>query len=109
MKSRPIIEVDAAEKALVASSRARMYRLLSSLFIAPPNPPLLKALGKLTSPKEKLYFDEKLSDEMTRGMERLGTFAEITEKQRLEDVSTEIPVEFTHLFRGIRKGRKPPL
>lgn len=95
--------MDSAEKALATTSRAQIYRLLSSLLLAAPDPRLLKAFGEMQP-----VLENRLATGVTLGLEKLKAFVETHREESIEDLSKQLSIKFTHLFRGIRKGRPPP-
>ncbi len=93
----------------LARSRARLYQLLSSVYIKPPGADFLKSLsGWVASLDRSGGPTQFLSRQMRYSLEELdGFFKKIDEGFWAESVEA-ISVEFTRLFRGVKRQYSPP-
>jgi len=98
------------ELQLWALQRANTYGFLAALYIKPPDQSLLASLGEfLTSDDSEAQPAEPLPDRLVKALEAIRGFARGLNREALEGAATLLGVEFTRLFRGIRRGEcRPP-
>ncbi|NIN51945.1 MAG: hypothetical protein GTN80_06475 [Nitrososphaeria archaeon] len=88
----------------LAKNRARVYHLLSLLYIRPPDKALLKTLKSwIHAVIESLRVYESLPNHMSKGLNSMYIFLEDMDDRSLEFLS----VEFTRLFRGLKPSKSP--
>jgi TorA maturation chaperone TorD len=96
--------------ARLAAARGRVYRFLATVFIrAPSGEGLLEGVGRggLGAFLDSLKGYAPLSEKLKRGLEGLRGFLESLETLE-RDPTPALTVDFTHLFRGVRRQGSPP-
>ena len=91
----------------LAKARAMLYQLLAAAYIRSPDLELLKLLvGWVVSQTEAKYqFD---SEQISYGLATLDRFFKRIDQNSWEESEKEISIEFTRLFRGVKKEYSPP-
>lgn len=93
----------------LARSRARLYQLLSSVYIRPPGADFLKSLsGWVASLDRSEGPTQFLSQQMRRSLDELDGFFKKMDEGSWEKPVEAISVEFTKLFRGVARQYSPP-
>ncbi len=94
----------------LAEARAKLYRLLGSVYIRPPSPDFLKSLaGWVASLTGAEVPPQLLSEQMRRSLDMLGSFFKgIEESNSWQEIAETASVEFTRLFRGVSRHYSPP-
>ncbi len=83
-----------------AENRSRFYCFLGNFYIKKPDKTFINEL------KSKIRKIEQSSDGDLR--ESLAIVEDSLQGSNMEDLSTKLMIEFTRLFRGIKKGYGPP-
>lgn len=97
---------EAASPAL-AKSRARVYSVLSIAYARSPDERLLELLGAwVMAGRERRR--GTFSGMMGRGLRRIATWLERNGSGSSGDRLNALGVEFTRLFRGLRRSQSPP-
>jgi TorA maturation chaperone TorD len=93
----------------LSQARAKVYQLLSTLYFKPHQPDLLRFLAEWVAPQieaEDAY--QTLSLEIRQGLSLLDSFFKTVQGKTWEEIGDAISVEFTMLFRGVKKEYSPP-
>jgi len=94
----------------LAEIRSKIYSFLSMNFIGPPDKDFLRTaankgfdslLTSLTQRRGNL-------EEIREGLELLSNFVRKSKGKTLEEISRELSVEYTRLFRGVKQFYGPP-
>lgn len=92
----------------LAAARAKLYQLLGAVYIRPPAPDFLKFLAgwvaSLTGAEE---VSPRLSEAMGRALSALNGFFRRMGDNPWREVSEAASVEFTRLFRGVKRHYSP--
>ena len=91
-----------------AWSRVKLYQLLATVYIKPPDPDFLKLLAGWVSSliKNKDYF-KLLPEQMKRSLSLLDGFFQKAGGESWEEFEATMSVEFTRLFRGVKPFYSP--
>lgn len=92
----------------LAEARAKLYRLLSSVYIKPPDPDFLKFLAEWVasvSGAEAPF--QLLSCQMRRGLKMLNSYFKRVGESSWQELGEAASVEFTRLFRGVKRHYSP--
>ncbi len=93
----------------LARSRARLYQLLSSVYIKPPSADFLKSLaGWVASLDRSEGPTQFLSPQMRHSLDELDGFFKKIDEDSWAESARAISVEFTRLFRGVKRQYSPP-
>lgn len=93
----------------LALARAKLYHFLGAGYISPPGPEYLKLLAVWSSSyQETGSASHPLSEQMIRGLASISQFFQKEEAGGFENIEKLTDVEFTRLFRGVRKHYSPP-
>ncbi len=88
-----------------ASIRAKIYNLLSNVFLEPPSIKFFNSLRNMLLSGDGCLLQ---SDPIANSLTPIRLFLRETEDRNTEDVVKELSAEFTYLFRGIRVQCPPP-
>lgn len=90
----------------LAEARAKLYQLLSSAYIRPPDQDFLRLLaGWVASQADGL--SQLLSAQMRQGLALLDGFFKGIEQNSWDELGVAVSVEFTRLFRGVKLHYSP--
>lgn len=93
----------------LSQARAKIYQLLSTLHFKPHQPELLKFLAEWVSAQVETGDSyNTFSPEMQQGLSLLHSFFRNMEGKPWQEIGDTISVEFTRLFRGVKKEYSPP-
>lgn len=101
-----------SELSKLAEGRAGVYQLLSFIYIKPPDQDILKGLLDLgplqISTTSKI--GDQLPEQMLKGLKTIRDFLEKHSTDSQDVNATNLQVEFTKLFRGLKRGEfaRPP-
>ena len=90
-------------------ARGKLYEFMSAQFAGPPDAEMLALLADWAG--QQMASDgtgERLSPEMNDALAAVGAFLGDVSDASWESLSEEIEVEYTRLFRGIKKEYSPP-
>lgn len=93
----------------LARSRGKLYEFMSAQFSGPPDAAMLALLAAWAS--EQIASDspdELLSPEMKAGLTAVDGFFQAAADRPRADLREEVEVEYTRLFRGLKRGYSPP-
>lgn len=97
------------ERSELAQARAGLYQLLSRLYFEPYQPELLSLLEEWVSIQiEAEDSSPALSPEMSQSLSSLESFFKATAGKSKQELTEAVSIEFTRLFRGVKKGYSPP-
>lgn len=93
----------------LAQARAKLYQLLGSLYFKPHKPEVLESLAEWVS-TQIMSQDSfgTFSPEIRQGLTRLDSFFETRRGKSWQELGETVSVEFTRLFRGVKKEYSPP-
>jgi len=95
----------------LALGRAKVYQLLSTLYFKPHQPDLLRFLAEWVAAQIESEADDAyqaLSPEIRQGLSLLDSFFKTVQVKPWQEIGDAISVEFTRLFRGVKKDYSPP-
>ena len=99
---------EAVKRSELTEARARIYRLLATVYVKPPDLDFLRVISgwasSLTETEESLGM---LPAQMRRGLDTLRSFFEKVEEDSWENLEETISIEFTMLFRGVNRRHSP--
>ncbi len=103
-------DVAISELSRLAENRARVYQLLSLIYITPPDQEILNGLLnvgmlQLSNTSE---LNDQLPEQMLKGLKVVHDFLEKHRAGSHEVSATNVLVEFTRLFRGLKHESPPP-
>ncbi len=91
----------------LAAARAKLYRLVATVYARPPEPDFLKSLaGWVASVTDSEWASLPLSQQMRHSLKRLNDFFKRMGRNS-EELTEAISVEFTRLFRGVKPRYSP--
>jgi TorA maturation chaperone TorD len=94
--------MDAEQRATLASCRSRVYGILAAAYNRPPDRSLADRLARLdTSGRD-------CPAELREGIDLIEAFSRACRARPAREVATELAVEGTRLFRGVKPGYGPP-
>ncbi|MEE8353399.1 MAG: molecular chaperone TorD family protein [Dehalococcoidales bacterium] len=102
----PTETVSSAE---LAQARGKLYEFMSAQFAGPPDAEMLVLVADWAS--QQMASDsagEWLSPEMNDALAAIGGFFQGAGDRSREDLGEEVAIEYTRLFRGIKKEYSPP-
>ncbi len=92
----------------LAQARGKLYEFMSAQFACPPDTAMLALLADWASDQiESDSPDEWLSPEMRAGLTAVDGFFDGSADRPREDLREEIEVEYTRLFRGLKREYSP--
>lgn len=92
----------------IALKRSTIYAFLSSFYNAVPREEFVAKMLSESFQKELGELAKLADGELREGAELLEQFLRLNRERELEKLTEELAVEFTRLFRGIKKGYSPP-
>ncbi len=93
----------------LAEARAKLYRLLATVYIRPLSSDFLKFMAGWVASSIKAEGSSRLlSEQMRHGLGRLDSFFKKAGGNSGEELERTISVEFTRLFRGVKPLYSPP-
>ena len=92
----------------LARARAKLYQLLAAVYIKPPDTDFLKLLvGWVSSSVGTEGASHLLSEPMRQSLTMLDGFFKEKRESSWEEIEKAISVEFTKLFRGVKRHYSP--
>ncbi len=92
----------------LARARAKLYQLLVAVYIKPPDTDFLKLLvGWVSSSVGAKGASHLLSEPMRQSLTELDSFFKKKKESSWEELEKAISVEFTKLFRGVKRHYSP--
>ena len=92
----------------LAKARAKLYQLLATVYIRPPDQDFLRLLaGWVASSIKAEGPAQLLSEQMRHSLGMLDSFFKKMEENSREELERTISVEFTKLFRGVKPLYSP--
>ncbi len=93
----------------LARARGKLYEFMSAQFTGPPDAAMLALLADWASDQTASDSpNEFLSPEMKAGLAAVDGFFQAAADRPREDLREEVEVEYTRLFRGIKRDYSPP-
>ncbi len=92
----------------IALRRSTIYAFLSSFYNSVPKEEFVAKMLSEGFQKELRALAQLAGGELREGAELLEQFLKLNRERELEKLTEELAVEFTRLFRGIKKGYSPP-
>ena len=92
----------------LAQARAKFYQLLGALCFKPYQPELLRLLADWVAKQVTEDSSQTLPPEISHGISLLNDFFLAMQEKTRQDLGEAVSVEFTRLFRGVKKGYSPP-
>ena len=99
---------DHFQAANVARLRAEMFAFLAHMFNQRPDMEFVRRLRVLGVNAFTFSPEEEITQEVSQGLQEMGSYLEVTSEQPEEYVEQDLGVDWTRLFRGIRPGYGPP-
>jgi len=93
----------------IAKARAKVYQLLSILYIRPPDAELLKLLSDwIFSIKSSQELYKLLPKKIVNGLSKIDDYLRNIGKGHDKELIAPLSVEFTRLLRGLKPSYSPP-
>ncbi len=92
----------------IAVRRSTIYAFLSRFYNGVPTEDFVARMLTEGFQKELKALAQLAEGELREGAELLEQFLRLNRERELEKLTEELAVEFTRLFRGIKKGYSPP-
>ncbi len=101
--------ISADEFGQLAQSRSKLYGFLSALYVRIPNNEFATTLlGEKFLSLRSIAASDEVSSEMKEGLRTMERFVEETKDRPRNKLAEELAVEWTRLFRGLKRGYGPP-
>jgi TorA maturation chaperone TorD len=94
----------------LAQSRSKLYGFLSALYVKLPNEEFAANLlcDKFQSLLQLISQSDQVSGEMKEGLKTIEGFVNETRDRPRTELAQELGVDWTRLFRGLKRGYGPP-
>jgi TorA maturation chaperone TorD len=92
----------------LAKLRSKVYKLLSTIYIKPPNIIFLKSLKNIIFSSNILESFSMFSKQIASGLLLVRDSVEFLDEKSIKDLKEELAIEFTRLFRGLKPDSSPP-
>lgn len=97
-----------SELSKLAMDRAKLYQLLSIIYIQPVDCNFLNSLERWDSLLKFSPLNEVLPAQMVEGLKKIHSFLQQMSIKPSDGLSPNLSLEFTRLFRGVKPGYGPP-
>jgi TorA maturation chaperone TorD len=103
-------EISHSDLAFLAESRSKVYGFLSQIYLNSPDKAMTNRILDANYEAFQVYWKDPIETPklVSEGFREIRDFVEASKEILLQDVQKELSVEYTRLFRGIKRFYGPP-
>jgi len=102
-------EITLKDLSKLADTRSKVYGFLSQIYLSAPNTGFIRKLRTAFDRSLDFFYQiGRPTDDLIKGVHNIRKFFEDSNGVEAETIHKKLSVEYTHLFRGIKRFSSPP-